>query len=153
MSGPARRRGADRLTRGQSSEASSRRGDRLQPPPGGFDGPASRGSASASGPGSHGRQPSNAPSMGSGRGSPNPPQGGPAPQGSQAASPRSSQSGGPRPPTQPGSPGIQRPAMQQGDPARDHQPRYTDGLRNVDLPASFYNIDQLVSAFHTRSKQ
>jgi hypothetical protein len=33
----------------------------------------------------------------------------------------------------------------QGDPARENQPRYTTSLANVDLPASFYNIDQLVS--------
>ncbi|EXJ80239.1 hypothetical protein A1O1_08381 [Capronia coronata CBS 617.96] len=148
MSGAARRRGAGRATRGQASEtSSSRRGDRLQVPAGGFDGPASRGSASASGPGSQGRQASTAPSVGSGRGSPNPPQGGFAQQGSQPASRRSSQSGGPPPQTQPASPTAQHAPVTRGDPARDHQPRYTDQLRNLDLPASFYNIDQLVSAF------
>ncbi len=127
MSGPARKRGAGRATRGQpSSETSSRRGDRLQPGgfAGGYDGPASRGSASNVGSG-HG-------------GSPTAPQGGFAPQAPSAGSRRSSQSGGAPPqPSQPAAP--------RGDPARESQPRYTDQLRNVDLPASFYNIDQLVS--------
>ncbi|KAJ9500329.1 Protein argonaute [Exophiala xenobiotica] len=126
MSGPARKRGAGRATRGQpSSETSSRRGDRLQPGgfAGGYDGPASRGSAS---------------NVGSGHGvSPTVPQGGFAPQAPSAGgSRRSSQSGGA--PPQPG-----QLAPPQGDPARENRPRYTDQLRNVDLPASFYNIDQL----------
>lgn len=134
MSGPARRRGAGRAGGGAqgSSETSSRRGDRLQVP-GGFDGPASRGSAS--GTGSQGRRPSNAPSVGSGRGgSPNAPQG-PAP-----TPTAPSQASGPSQSTQ-----AQTGPMLQGDPARDSQPRYTDSLRNIDLPASFYEIDKLVS--------
>jgi hypothetical protein len=139
MSGPARRRGGGRATGGGggggSSETSSRRGDRLQVP-GGFDGPASRGTAS--GTGSQGRRASNAPSVGSGRGSPNPPQGGFAPQSSQAPSQASAHS---QVSTQP-----QTAPMLQGDPARENQPRYTDSLRNIDLPASFYGIDKLVSA-------
>ncbi|EXJ86436.1 hypothetical protein A1O3_03387 [Capronia epimyces CBS 606.96] len=143
MSGAARRRGAGRATRGQASETSSRRGDRLQVPGGGFDGPASRGSASASGQGSHGRQDSNAPPAGSGRGSPITPQGGFAAQASQAASRRSSQSGGPAQQTQPAGLAVQQAPVRPGDPARDQQPRYSDQLRNLDLPASFYNIDQL----------
>lgn len=140
MSGPARRRGGGRAAAGVggSSETSSRRGDRLQVPggPGGFDGPASRGTAS--GAGSQGRRASNAPSVGSGRGSPNPLQGGFAPQSSQAPSQASAQS---QVSTQP-----QTPPMLQGDPARENPPRYTDSLRNIDLPASFYEIDKLVSA-------
>ncbi|KAJ4516711.1 Protein argonaute [Exophiala dermatitidis] len=129
MSGAARRRGAGRATRGQASETSSRRGDRLQAPGGGFDGPASRGTGS--GIGSQSRGPSN-PSVGPPHGS------GSAPQGSQAGSRRSSQSGGP--PAQTAGPSV---PVTQGDPARDEPSRYTDALRNVDLPASFYNIDQL----------
>ncbi len=129
MSGPARKIGAGRATIGQpSSETSSRRGDRLQPGgfAGGYDGPASRGSASNVGSG-HG-------------GSPSVPQGAFAPQAPSAGSRRSSQSGvAPPQPSQPAAP--------RGDPARESQPRYTDQLRNVDLPASFYNIDQLVSQF------
>ncbi|KAG9777510.1 hypothetical protein KCU88_g4487, partial [Aureobasidium melanogenum] len=137
MSGAARRRGAGRATRGQASETSSRRGDRLQAPGGGFDGPASRGTGS--GIGSQSRGPSN-PSVGPPHGS------GSAPQGSQAGSRRSSQSGGP--PAQTAGPSV---PVTQGDPARDEPSRYTDALRNVDLPASFYNIDQLVSAFHAEA--
>jgi len=133
MSGPARRRGAGRAggSAEGSSETSSRRGDRLAPS--GFDGPASRGSAS--GTGSQGRRPSNAPSVGSGRGSPNTSQGG-------AAAPQApSQTSVPSQlPSQ-----AQTGAALQGDPARDVQPRYTDSLRNIDLPASFYEIDKLVS--------
>ena len=141
MSGAARKRGTGRATRGQPpAETSSRRGDRLQVPPGGFDGPASRGSASQSGPGTAGRGAgSNAPSAASGAGSPSVPAGGFEGQLPTASSRRSSQSGGP--PSQP------QAAVPQGDPARDRQARYTDQMMNVDLPASFYNIDQLVSHF------
>ncbi|KAK4934510.1 Protein argonaute [Elasticomyces elasticus] len=134
MSQAPRRRGAGRAARGPaSSETSSRRGDRLQVPPGGFDGPASRGSGSAS----HGRQPSNAPSVTST--SPSAPQSGFPPQTGTAGSPRSSSAGQTAPPSQ-----AQAPIVQ-GDPARESQPRYTDALRNIDLPPSFYNIDQLYS--------
>ncbi|KIW10210.1 hypothetical protein PV08_11171 [Exophiala spinifera] len=126
MSGAARKRGAGRATRGgPSSETSSRRGDRSGQGgfAGGFDGPASRGSAS---------------NVGSGHGtSPNAPQGGFAPQNPPAASRGSSQSGGGPAPSQPAAP--------LGDPARDTPSRYTDQLRNIDFPPSFYNIDQLVS--------
>lgn len=125
MSGAARKRAAGRATGGTtSSESSSRRGDRLGQGgfSGGFDGPASRGSAS---------------NVGSGHGtSPNAPQGGFAPQNPPTASRRSSQSGSGAAPNLPAAP--------LGDPARDRPSRYTDQLRNVDLPPSFYNIDQLV---------
>ncbi|KAL6245196.1 Protein argonaute [Rhinocladiella similis] len=124
MSGAARKRAAGRATGGTtSSESSSRRGDRLGQGgfSGGFDGPASRGSAS---------------NVGSGHGtSPNAPQGGFAPQNPPTASRRSSQSGSGAAPNLPAAP--------LGDPARDRPSRYTDQLRNVDLPPSFYNIDQL----------
>ncbi|OAP56736.1 hypothetical protein AYL99_08848 [Fonsecaea erecta] len=136
MSGAARKRGAGRATRGQQpSETSSRRGDRLQVPGGGFDGPASRGTASQSGPGSTGRgAASAASSAASGAGSPSVPQEAPS-QG--PSSRRSSQSGGQstRAPQAP----------PRTDPARDKPARYTDQMRNIDLPASFYNIDQLYS--------
>ncbi len=140
MSGAARQRGRGRAGGQESVSSPSRRGDRLAPPPvGGHDGPASRGSAS--GPGSHGRGPSSAASVSSGQGSPNPGQGSAAPQPSQAGSRHSTQSGGQGPTSGPAQP---TPAIQ-GDPARDHPARYTDALRNIDLPPSFYNIDQLVS--------
>ncbi|KAH0846902.1 hypothetical protein FOPE_12523 [Fonsecaea pedrosoi] len=134
MSGAARKRGAGRATRGQQpAETSSRRGDRLQVPGGGFDGPASRGSASQSGPGSAGRgAASTAPSVASGAGSPSVSQGGPE---EQSQPRRSSQSGGAPPQTQG--------TVLRGDPAQDRPSRFTDQMRNVDLPASFYNIDQL----------
>ncbi|KAJ9611980.1 Protein argonaute [Cladophialophora chaetospira] len=130
----ARKRGAGRAARGQQpAETASRRGDRLQP--GGFDGPASRGSASQSGPGVAGRGAgSTVPSTVSGAGSPGVPAGGFESQAPTASSRRSSQSGGPAPAAAP-----------LGDPARDRPTRFTDGMRNVDLPPSFYNIDQLYS--------
>ena len=148
MSGAARRRGRGRATAGDenTSQSSSRRGDRLQP--GAFDGPASRGSASgtgASGP----RRGSNPPSVGSGT---QPPEGGFAPQGGQAGSRRSSVSGAA---SQPASQ-VAAQVIPRGDPARDRPDRATDALKNVDLPASFFNIDNLVSlllfhiAFHVR---
>lgn len=132
MSGAARHRGGGRAAGGNdtSSETSSRpsrpsrRGNRHQGP-GGFDGPASRGSAS-----------NTAPSVGSGRGSPNAPQGGPISPPSQRQSSGQSQSFSANQPTS----GLLV------DPARDNPPRPTDALRNVDLPASFYAIDKLVSA-------
>lgn len=133
MSGAARRRGRGRpKTNDEASEPSSSqrgRGAGLRAP-GQFDGPASRGSAS--GAGSQSRGGSNAPSAGS--------QGGTStaqPQhGSQPSSRRESVSGI--------TSGI---AQMNVDPARDPEnvPRYTDQLRNVDLPATFYNIDALVS--------
>ena len=134
----ARKRGAGgRAARGQQpAETASRRGDRLQP--GGFDGPASRGSASQSGPATGRGAGSTAPSAASGAGSPGVPAGGSEAPPPTASSRRSSQSGGP-PPSQ------AQLAAPQGDPARDRPARYTDSMRNLDLPASFYNIDQLVS--------
>ena len=137
MSAARKRGGTGRATRGQQpAETAGRRGDRLQP--GGFDGPASRGSGSQSGPAAPGR--GSAPSA--------PPTGGPGspglqPPASEAPAPstssrRSSQSGGAPPPQA-------QLAAPRGDPARERADRYTDGLKNVDLPASFFNIDQLVS--------
>ena len=139
MSGAARRRGRGRANVQQgdgSTETSAsqpRRGTARQVPAGGFDGPASRGSAS--GTGTSGRRDSNPPSMTSGQGTP---QGGFAPQGSQPGSRRSSISGGQ---TQPAA------APRRLDPALDPErvPRTTDALKNVDLPASFYEVDNLVS--------
>ena len=140
MSGAARRRGRGRANAGDdnTSQSSSRRGDRLQP--GAFDGPASRGSASGTGT-SGARRPSNPPSVGSGRGTPQPPEGGFAPQAGQPGSRRSSVSGAA---SQPASQAAAQP-IQRGDPARDRPDRTTDALKNVDLPASFFNIDNLVS--------
>ena len=136
MSGAARRRGRGRADApdGNSSQSSApaRRGDRLQP--GGFDGPASRGSASGTGQ-SGSRRGSNPPSVGSA------PDGGFAPPGGQAGSRRSSVSGTAAP--QPAQAAPQ--AVPGGDPARDRPDRATDALKNVDLPASFFNIDNLVS--------
>jgi hypothetical protein len=129
MSGAARRRGRGRATAGRDDEtqASSRRGV----PAGGFDGPASRGSASGtsqSGP----RRGSNPRSVGSG-------------------TPQASETGTQQPPQSPsrrsgvsGGPPAPQPAIQ-GDPARDRPSRATDALKNVDLPASFFNVDNLVS--------
>ena len=145
MSQAARRRGRGRAAAGNDdqSETSARRGGPRQTPAGAFDGPASRGSASGTGT-SQGRRTSNPPSVTSGPAQP--PAGGFAPQGGQAGSRRSSVSGGQSMPGQP------IPVVR-GDPARDPQnaPRYTDKLKNIDLPASFFNIDQLVShpQFHT----
>lgn len=128
MSGAARQRGRGRAGGEETSDTSSRRGGPpgAQPSraPGGFDGPASRGSASASasGVGSQGRRPSNPPSVGSG-----------------GRSPTQSQ-GSFQPPST-----VQQQRIT-GDPARDQdkQPKLTDALKNLDLPASFYNIDQTV---------
>lgn len=128
MSGAARQRGRGRAGGEDLSDTSSRRGGPpgAQPPraPGGFDGPASRGSASGagSGGGSQGRRPSNPPSVGSG-----------------ALSPTQSQAT-----FQPST--VPQQQQVKGDPARDQQnaPKLTDALKNLDLPASFYNIDQSV---------
>lgn len=131
MSGAARRRGRGRA-RGQGDQASEG-SERLNIPAGGFDGPASRGSGS----GTSGR----APSAGSpGRGAA--PPGGFAPQGSGAGSRQSSNSAPTRAPSQGASSGGPR-----FDPALDESRRAkaTDALRNVDLPASFFNIDRSVS--------
>ena len=131
MSGSARRRGRGRA-RGQPGETSDA-SERLNIPAGGFDGPASRGSGS----GTSGR----APSAGSpGRGAA--PSGGFASQGSGAGSRRSSNSAPSQPPSQGPSQGMPRfdPAL---DPSR--VPKATDALKNVDLPASFFNLDRSVS--------
>ncbi|KAK5065214.1 hypothetical protein LTR84_001051 [Exophiala bonariae] len=121
MSGAARRRGVGRAGGGNegSSESSSRRGTGRQFP-GGFDGPASRGSASNTGSGAgH----ASTPSVGSGRGSPNVSSTGPL-----------------SPPNQ-----SNQPAPFLVDPALENPRRPTDAVRNVDLPASSYAVDNLVS--------
>jgi hypothetical protein len=132
MSNPARRRGRGGNVPAQS-DASSARGGGLAP--GAYDGPASRGGASNN-PSSQGRRPSNPPSATSGAGS--------AP-GSPSTSPRLAQPASFAP--APGTPSsVGAPAPSLTDPARDpaRQARLTDSLRNVDLPASFYNMDNLV---------
>lgn len=91
-----------------------------------FDGPASRGSGSgagsqsqASGPPAGSRRPSDA--------------------GSRAPS---------QPATQPPSQSVAQTPLIGRDPAREGPaPRATDGIKNVDMPASFYNIDDMVSQF------
>ena len=140
MSGAARRRGG-RGRKENPSETSSRPSlGTPAAPPDGFDGPASRGSASGPGP------------TGRGRGSSNPPSAAGSAPGSQPTSPRLSQTGfgtmTPSEPTpQPGSRAGAPPASQgpvRGDPARDNQPLYTDAMRNIDLPPSFYNFNREV---------
>ncbi|KAK5099191.1 Protein argonaute [Lithohypha guttulata] len=121
----ARRRGQ---ARGQAPEANdpARRGmnparGRVAP----FDGPASRGSASGAGAQSQ----ISGPAPGSRRGSN---------AGSQAGSQGGSQA--------PSAPVSSRPAMATAglDPAREGPPaRATDAIRFVDMPASFYNIDNM----------
>lgn len=132
MSGSARRRGGGRTGGGNeaSSESSSRRGAGRQFPAV-FDGPASRGSASNTGSGA-GR--ASNPSVGSGRGSPNVPSAGPL-------SPPSHSTG------QSQTSALNQPASLLVDPALENPRRPTDSVRNVDLPASFYAIDNLVSTF------
>lgn len=139
MSGAARRRGGRGPT-DDTSDASSRRSiGTPAAPPGGFDGPASRGSAS--GPGSTGR----------GRGQSNPTSTADSTPGSQPTSPRISQTGiaPPQAESQPGSrTGAPPPASQapiRGDPAREVQALYTDSMKNIDLPPSFYNVNREVS--------
>lgn len=153
MSGSARRRGkpgnAGRGAANDPSDTSSLPSGPGQSigapaaPRGGFDGPASRGSASGPA-GSQSRRGSNVPSVGS------------APQ-SQPTSPRPGQ--GPSQSNIAGVVGSQPPsragvqpaptAPMQGDPARDGPaPKYTDQMRNIDLPPSFYNYDKEVSAPH-----
>ena len=145
MSGSARRRGGrGRGRAGQPPDTSSGRGVPSGPaaPPGAFDGPASRGSASGP-PGSTGRGGSNVPSVASvpqsGGESPQPPQG--------AFTPTPGVQGGGRVASAAGAP--QAAQAPRGDPAREvgSAPRYTDQLRNIDLPASFYNFDNIVSFY------
>lgn len=149
MSNPARRRGRGGNTQPQPETSSTRSGAVA---PGAYDGPASHGGASSN-PSSGGRPPSNAPSATSppssaGRFPSNPPSA-TFPAGSAAASPgtspRAAQQGSFAPASGPQSPGGE-PATPLTDPARDpaRQARLTDSLRNVDLPASFYNMDNLV---------
>ena len=143
MSGAARRRGG-RGPPEQVSDTTSRRGGpqigSAPARPGAFDGPASGGSGtnpSSARPGSQG---------GSATGSAT---------GSQQGSQQGSRAG-----SQPGSPRLQQGGFQgtstgsaagaqqaqRADPALDPAAasRYTDTLRGVDLPASFYNVDNLV---------
>jgi len=132
MSNPARRRG-----RGGNpsapSDSSSARGGGLTP--GAFDGPASRGGGSSN-TGSAGPAASTAPSATSG---------GASQPGSQPVSPTLTQTGSFATASAPAS-SVQAPTPLMTDPARDpaRQARLTDSLRNVDLPASFYNLDNLV---------
>lgn len=122
----AKRRGQ---ARGNAPEGSGNRGrggrspnparGRVAP----FDGPASRGSAS--GAGSQSQSQFSGPPASSGRGSQ---------AGSQA-------------PSQPASQPAAQVALIGRDPAREGPaPRATDGIKNVDMPASFYNIDGQVSS-------
>jgi hypothetical protein len=134
MSGAARNRGRARGHGQDGSEPSTRRrgasrGRGIIP---NLDGPASRGTGSAAG--SQLGRASNAPS------SPHISQGGFAPQGSQAPSQATSISQTP-------SAGPQVAVRTTGlDPARESRPAvFTDSLKNIDLPASFYNIDGMVS--------
>lgn len=140
MSGAARRRGG-RGRPDNTSDASSRRSlGNPAAPPGGFDGPASRGSAS--GPGSAGR----------GRGQSNPPSAAESAADSQPTSPGVAQTGLASTPTpqagsQPDSRAGASPASQmpiRTDPARDNPPSYFDHMKNIDLPPSFYNFDREV---------
>lgn len=136
MSNPARRRGRGGNAPPQS-DTSSARGGGLAPAP--FDGPASRGGASSN-TSSASRRPSNPPSVTSGAVA-----GAGSPPGSPSTSPRLGQASSfapaPGPPSSTGGP-----AAPLTDPARDpvRPARLTDSLRNVDLPASFYNMDKLV---------
>ena len=125
MSGAGRRRGRGRAqSGGGTSSSSSQRGRFLAP--GQFDGPASRGSGSAS------RRASTA---GSATGTPDP-------QDAQV------QPGSPRASVSDVTSGLAQMGVAR-DPARDpgRVPRPTDIVRNVDLPASSYNIDSEVCDF------
>ena len=139
MSGAARRRGRGRA-RGDRSEISDG-SERLTVPAGGFDGPASRGSGS--GTATSGR----AASVTSGHASPQRPSTGVAAQAGGAGSRRSSTSGAPSQPPSQAAPQ----SMPRHDPALDPSrvPRLTDPLKNVDLPASFFNLNQPVSTSFT----
>lgn len=89
-----------------------------------FDGPASRGSGSAAGSQSQASAPAAA-----------------------AASSRRSSSAGSQSGSQPPSQAAAQAAPMARDPAREGPaPRTTDGIKNVDMPASFYNIDGQVSS-------
>jgi hypothetical protein len=120
MSGTGRGRRGRGRARGQPTDDSDS-ASRLSVPAGGFDGPASRGSGSAT----SGR----VASTGSGRGtSPG------------AQTPVQSNDGA----RQSSTSGTQAPRH---DPALDPSriPRATDAVRNVDLPASFFNVNRTVS--------
>lgn len=135
MSNPARRRGRGGNAPPQSDSSGTRGGGLA---PGAYDGPASRGGASSN-PSSAGRRPSNPPSATSVPESQprSPPSSPPLAQGETFAPASSS----------PSSAGAA--AAPLTDPARDpaRRARLTDALRNVDLPASFYNMDNLVRSF------
>jgi hypothetical protein len=135
MSNPARRRGRGGNPQSPSDSSSARGGGMT---PGAFDGPASRGGGSSN-TGSAGPAASTAPSAHSG---------GASQPGSQPTSPPLTQTGSFAPASTPASP-AEAPTPLMTDPARDpaRQARLTDSLRNVDLPASFYNLDNLVCYF------
>lgn len=128
MSGAARRRGQARGQRGDGSDDFPRRGRGGRGGRGGgippFDGPASRGTGSVSGP--QGGRGSNAPSSVT------------PSQGEAAGSRRSSVS---QPPPQPQQPASASGATAGLDPARDRPDSKFDDMRNIDFPASFYNMD------------
>lgn len=112
-----------------------------------YDGPAST-------PGSHGRRtsntvitPSTSPQMGHG-GSQQPP----SPRVGGSQQPPSPRHGSPqaqhhRTPSSGSQPQVPPPGRPVTDPARERPVRLTDNVRNVDLPASCYNVDDLVSRF------
>jgi hypothetical protein len=135
MSGTGRGRGRGRRGRGRARGQPTDDSDgasRLSVPAGGFDGPASRGSGSAT----SGR----VASTGSGRGT--------SPGAAQAAS---QSNDGTR---QSSTSAPQSQGQRLHDPALDPSrvPRATDTVRNVDLPASFFNVDRTVSTqLHLRS--
>lgn len=138
MSGAARRRGQARGQRGDGSENSFRgrgnRGSRGGIPP--FDGPASRGTGTASGPQS-------------GRGSNAPSSVAPS-QGEPLGSRHSSVS---QPPSQQPQQSQPSGATAGLDPARDRPESKFDDMKNIDFPASFYNMDvsSQPSPFHDHS--
>lgn len=130
MSNPAKRRGRGG-GRGQPGSNASAPGS-----PAAYDGPASQGGGASSNPSLGGQRPSAQPSAVS-------------PAGSAAGSPPAS----PRPSQAQSQGALSTAASPQGtlmrplaDPALDpsRQTRLTDLVRNVDLPASLYNIDNLV---------
>ncbi|RMD43073.1 hypothetical protein DV735_g2044, partial [Chaetothyriales sp. CBS 134920] len=123
MSHAARRRGRGRATAppvDEPSQNSPHRGAPRQGPAGAFDGPSSRGRGLSSVP---------------------PAQTSPGDSASQQEPPATlSQVVTPSQAVP-----TQAPPAPRGDPARDPQnvPRYTDTLKNIDLSAEFFNIDQL----------
>ncbi len=133
MSNPARRRGRGGNPQPQSDTSSARGGGLA---PGAYDGPASGGGASSN-PSSGGRAPSNPASPTSAAGSQS---------GSPSTSPRLAQPGSFAPTSGPPSSAGTATPPPLTDPAREpeRRARATDGLKNVDLPASFYNMDNLV---------